>query len=537
MTRWMAWAVGCALALNGCASDDLGDVSVTVQALSASDVARVTVTVEGAGIAPPIVQDLVPVGAQWQGELGGIPAGTDRTFTVVAYDAMGVEVYRGVATGVEVQRNRTVTVAILLQQSTPPDRRRNDPPRIEVVQVIPGVLAPGETASVLVTATDPDPGDVLTYEWTATDGTFADPTLPATTWTAPMADGTFRLTITVRDAAGARRAVRVDVPVGAAFGRGSARIGVSMNTWPEIDRFAIDPGLVGAGETADLLITVSDADGDAVTTTFTNDCGATIVGTTFAAPASVPPEGVTCNVELRAADGRGGESFADATVFVGTEIAGNHGPVIDHSFQSRWVAGPGTVVDLDVSALDADGDPLTFTWTATSGTLGPQTDTATTSALQWTSAGARATIVARATDPSGAYTEAVFEVTAGWLIGAGTPGTDHMTSVATNGSRIVVAGQPGGALTVAGMPVSRTGEQFVLVHLVTRLRRGRTVGDAHLRGGYRWSEQRLRDRSVRRNARSRRSIGDFDRWRRRLRRRLHRQRHAAMGARPGLSRA
>lgn len=404
----LAWMT--AVVIQGCAGGEAGDVALVVEALSASDVARVAVTIEGPGIAPAIEQDLVAVGAQWQGAIGGIPAGSDRVFTVVAYDAGGVERYRGVATGIEVIRNGTITVLLVLQQSMPPERGRNSPPRIDTVQVIPGVLAPGETASVLVSASDPDPGDSLTYAWDAADGAFADPGAASTTWTAPMTDGTYRLTITVRDRAGSRRTVHVDVPVGAAHGRGTARIGASLNTWPEIARFAADPGLVGAGETSTLLVETSDADGDAVDHTYTSDCGGSFVGTTFVAPGSVPAEGITCTLTLRASDGRGGEAIADAVLYVGTEIAANHGPVIDSTFQSRWEAGLGDDVSIDVGAYDVDGDVLTFTWTATSGTLGVATSSATTSSATWTSSGGDATIVVRATDPGGAFAEAVFEI-------------------------------------------------------------------------------------------------------------------------------
>jgi hypothetical protein len=44
-------------------------------------------------------------------------------------------------------------------------------------------MAPTGTISVSVTGSDPDVGETVSYAWTATAGTFADPTSPSTTYT------------------------------------------------------------------------------------------------------------------------------------------------------------------------------------------------------------------------------------------------------------------------------------------------------------------------------------------------------------------
>ncbi len=73
-------------------------IGSTREALSASDVTRVVVTVTGAGIAAPLVQSLVRVGGRWQGTIGGIPAGSGRSFHGDAFDASSTVIYTGDAT-------------------------------------------------------------------------------------------------------------------------------------------------------------------------------------------------------------------------------------------------------------------------------------------------------------------------------------------------------------------------------------------------------------------------------------------------------
>jgi hypothetical protein len=58
--------------------------------------------------------------------------------------------------------------------------------------------SPRGTISVSASASDADPGDRLTYEWTATAGSFADPRAPVTTFTCTT-PGDQTLTMSVRD--------------------------------------------------------------------------------------------------------------------------------------------------------------------------------------------------------------------------------------------------------------------------------------------------------------------------------------------------
>src|SRR3954466_16151812 len=106
MTRGaLTWLVRLLLVvLVACSNQDARDgegegavevVMATASALSASDVASLTVTVTGAGIAAPITKSFVRTSGVWKGIIDGIPAGTNRTLTGKAYDATSVLVFKG----------------------------------------------------------------------------------------------------------------------------------------------------------------------------------------------------------------------------------------------------------------------------------------------------------------------------------------------------------------------------------------------------------------------------------------------------------
>jgi hypothetical protein len=142
-------------------------------------------------------------------------------------------------------------------------------------------------------------------------------------------------------------------------------------------------------------------------------------------------------------------------VHVTDEIRGNRAPVIDRTFQSNWEAGAGDVVDFEVMAMDPDGDPLRYAWTATTGTLSSPTNASTT----WTSTGANATITVRVSDAAGLWDEAVFTVDAGWLQALASVGNDSAGVVAARADRIAVALDPGGTVDV-GSTLGVTNETF-----------------------------------------------------------------------------
>ena len=65
----------------------------------------------------------------------------------------------------------------------------------------PCTVQTGRTTTLSAAATDPD-GDALTYQWTASQGTFSNANAASTVWTAPGQPGTVAATVTVQDGRG-----------------------------------------------------------------------------------------------------------------------------------------------------------------------------------------------------------------------------------------------------------------------------------------------------------------------------------------------
>ena len=144
-----------------------------------------------------------------------IPAGTNRTITLRAYDPSGNVICEGSAT-VDVIEDQTVKVTIQLDCGTTPEDHRGDVevdgdfnvisqnlcPVLHSTYVGPEQVASGGSVDVEVVAGDGVPGDpeggALTYAWSATSGSFADPTASHTTYTCDV-DGTQAVSVTVSD--------------------------------------------------------------------------------------------------------------------------------------------------------------------------------------------------------------------------------------------------------------------------------------------------------------------------------------------------
>ena len=213
--RFVAAAV-LALTLAACGSDGstsegtlavtgVGTAEVAIP-LEIADITSVIATVSGPGIAAPIVAPLAIVGDLATGLIAGIPAGIDRTFSVNAFvDAVlvctGIEV-------VEIVADTRVPVSLTLDCSVPPPSVGeaevvagfNFPPEIASVTAAPSPVVVGGDVALEVVASDPD-GDALTYTWSAPDGTFSATDTATTTWTAPLTDGSYPITVQVSDGA------------------------------------------------------------------------------------------------------------------------------------------------------------------------------------------------------------------------------------------------------------------------------------------------------------------------------------------------
>ncbi|AFE06555.1 EBNA-1 protein [Corallococcus coralloides DSM 2259] len=407
--------------LTGCASemrpDATGSVQVTTvaQNLASSDVARVELAISGPGMTP-LNATLEHSGSQWTGVIGNIPAGADRTFSAQAFDASGIAIYEGQATGVTIQSGQTAMVVLLLQQRTAPTPFENSAPRISGISASTYQVRANQTVTLSLSASDAD-GDVLTYAWTADGGAFGNASVASPTWTAPATPGNYSLSVVVSDGRDAQSGMTLRIAV--LQDTGNANVAVSFNTWPAVTQVKGTPfGQVAPGGAVTLDVTATDADGDALTYAWSDDCGGGFSATTathgiWTAPASEPTGG-QCKVTVTVTDGRGGSTTGTLRLNVIHLQVPTLPPVIGQVFQSAAVARAGDTVRLFATATDPEGAALTFTWSASGGTLATPITTANRSEVVWTapadSGGSDMSVTLAVEDASGQRTTQGFTV-------------------------------------------------------------------------------------------------------------------------------
>ena len=126
----------------------------------------------------------------------------------------------------------------------------NHPPRIRSLTGAPQVVSTGEATMLYCTAEDRD-DDSLTYNWSASTGTFTG-SGSVVTWTAPTTTGTYPITCTVDDGQGEST-------------ESTTTVAVIDNHAPVIDSVTAVPDILDARATTTLTCTAYDPDGDALT--------------------------------------------------------------------------------------------------------------------------------------------------------------------------------------------------------------------------------------------------------------------------------
>lgn len=182
-------------------SADSGEIVESVSAAVFESLAETDVLLVPEGDDLNFVTDIYP------STLSGVDLLTNRTVIVTVtllstVDATGEpQIYTFdlvfYVNGREITR-RPVTVTI---PADDPKDCNNRPPIIRQYD-IPSHITAGSSVVVGVTVEDPDEDDVLSYQWESTGGTIANPTLDATPFIAPDAEGLVDLTVTVTDSVG-----------------------------------------------------------------------------------------------------------------------------------------------------------------------------------------------------------------------------------------------------------------------------------------------------------------------------------------------
>jgi len=266
----------CLAACTSPPSEPTGSVqfAASTQALSASDVTRVKLTISATDMSPLVVE-LAKSNGTWGGLIGNIPAGSNRAFLAEAFDSSNTQRFQGQTSGVTITTNQTTAVAITLQQLAPPPPYANEAPVIGSLVASSTSVQTGASLSLTASVHDPNAGDTLTLAWTASGGTLSAPAAATTSWTAPSSVGVQTLTLTVTDSQGAAVSVSLVVNVTSGVATGNAAVNISFNLFPTVSRVSASLNRLDAGQSTSVSANASDADGDALSYQWAASCPGT----------------------------------------------------------------------------------------------------------------------------------------------------------------------------------------------------------------------------------------------------------------------
>src|ERR1017187_1867571 len=355
--------------------DSSGGIKIQAasKALSYSDIATVTATLSGPGLAHPYAIPLGPRGNNWQASVVGLPAGTGRMISVLARDHSGTAIFSGQAANITVNPGQTTSVSIVLFEVSPAPPFANTAPTIDALELSAVRALPGGKVTANVRAHDPDVGDTLSCAWTATCGTFSDASAIQTVWTAPQSAGPCDVMVTVSDNHGANVHTDATLIVSPAS-RGGAAINADPDLSPVIRSIFCAPTPLVVARLVTLNVDAIDPDNvQTLSYLWSTDCTGAFGNATVQNPGfvlSAAPSSGTCRFSVEVTDSVGAKTIGVLNQATGKARV-DQAPVITVASQSQEGLDPGQSAILSVQASDPDGQAITFAWSASEGAVDP----------------------------------------------------------------------------------------------------------------------------------------------------------------------
>jgi hypothetical protein len=389
-----------------------GSLAITSLPPGGATVSSVVATISGPALSTPVQTTLVLSHYEFAGIIGNLPAGSSYTVHVDAFaEDGGAPTFSGEQTNVTVLADRTASVLITLQQTTPSTPFSNSAPRIKGVTVSNGNPSPNEVVQLVATAEDLDDTN-LSFSWSG-PGTFSDTKSAAPSWTAPAVAGNYALKLAVDDGRGGHSDIFINIIVGDS--KGSLAVTAFFNSWPVVDGITAETGTFRPGTSARVIATAHDSDHDNLQYAWSTTCDGTFSNPSDSSPLftlRAASSSTYCKLSVAVTDGNGGSTsgtYQIATTSGPPPVA--YAPIVDSTFMSRNYAVTQEEVVLRVAAHSADGSAVSTKWTATKGEFYRETVSAGLSEIRWsvsTCSDDPITVTATTSNASGAEVQTSF---------------------------------------------------------------------------------------------------------------------------------